>query len=794
MKVLFVCHSGVVSGAERALLDLLDVLPEAVSATVACPAGELQEILRAQGVDVVDLPEAAGSLRLDTRQVIGAVTGIVRSGWALNRLVRELSPDVVHANSLRAGLVVLTANTGRKAPTVVHVHDVLPRTRVADLVRQILVRRTDAVVGVSRYATERFTEGTRGARTYTFYNPINTDRYSMIGETREQARERAGLRSSGPLLGIVAQITPWKGHDVAIRALPEVLKSHPDACLLIVGAPKFAGPSVRFDNRKYLLELEQLTSDLQLDGHVQFLGEREDVPAIMRSLDVLLCPSWEEPFGRSVVEAMAVGTPVVATAVGGPSEIIRDGTDGTLLPPREMDLWSRAIISLLDDPGLRESYGRRASESVRARFDRRSYADRVVAMYEELTAGHIAKPGSSASSRRPLRILFLEHGAEMGGAQHSLMELMRALSGQHTVALACPEGPLATEIRKLGVEVLVVPPSQLTFRLGSPVAVLEASRSILARRAMRAAVRSWRPDVVHANTLRAGLLAPRTRTAPLVVHCRDLLPSGSVAALVKRTIVRRSSAVVAVSRTVAARLTGRRSSPTPVFVVDNPVDTARFDPDAVDRPSARKALGITGEPVIAVIAQITPWKGQLRAVRILAELQRPHPDARLLLAGETKFIGRATSYDNQAYERELKSTIAELGLERSVDWLGERKDVETVLACTDVLLVPSTEEPFGRTVIEALAMNIPVIATNAGGPAEVIRPGLDGYTLPPDDLGAWVTAITRVLTETTESSRSYAIERFSTERHAEQILSVYHEVLSAAVPVHSRRRLGASSN
>lgn len=786
MKILFVCHSGIVSGAERALLDLLDALPETVSATVACPAGELQEMLRAQGIDFVDLPEAAGSLRLDPRQLVGAVTGIIRSGWALNRIVRELSPDVVHANSLRAGLVAVSANTVRRAPTVVHVHDVLPRTRVADGIRRLLVRRTDAAVGVSRYATERFTDGTRGARTYTFYNPIDIDRYSMIEETPGQARERAGLRLSGPLLGVVAQITPWKGHDVAIKALPKVLASHPDARLLIVGAPKFAGPRVRFDNRGYLLELEQLTSDLHLNEHVQFLGERKDIPAIVRSLDLLLCPSWEEPFGRSVIEAMAVGTPVVATNVGGPSEIIRDGTDGVLLPPREVDQWSRALISLLDDPGLRESYGRRASESVRARFDRRSYADQVMSMYEDLTAGYIAKPRSSASPVRPLRILFLEHGAEMGGAQHSLLELVRALSGEHVVALACPEGPLATEIRKLGVEVLVVPPSQLTFRFGSPATLIEALRAIRARKAMGAAIRSWRPDVVHANTLRAGLLAPRTRTAPLVVHCRDLLPSGPLAALVKQTILRRSSAVIAVSRAAAARLTGRRSPPTPVFVVDNPVDTARFDPDTADPPSARTALGITGEPVIAVIAQITPWKGQHRAVRILAELRRSHPDARLLLAGETKFIGRATSYDNQAYERELKSTIAELGLESCVDWLGERQDIESVLACTDVLLVPSTEEPFGRTVIEALAMNIPVIATTAGGPAEVIRPGLDGYTVPPDDLGEWVTAIMRVLTDTTESSRSYAIERFSTERHAQQVLSIYQErLIATAAP---RRR------
>ena len=414
--------------------------------------------------------------------------------------------------------------------------------------------------------------------------------------------------------------------------MPAVLERHPDARLLIVGSLKFVGRNVRLDNHGYLLKLEHLIRDLQLEGHVQFVGERDDVPTILRSLDLLLCPSWEEPFGRSVIEAMAVGTPVVATEVGGPSEVIRDGTDGVLLPPADVERWSKAIVSLLDDPERRERYGQLASESVRARFDRRRYAEQVVAMYEELTAGHVATPPSSAPSGRRLRILFLEHGAEMGGAQHSLRELVRALSTRHEVALACPDGPLATEMRRLGVEVLTVPASQLTFRLRSPRALLEASRAIRARHAMRAAVRSWRPDVIHANTVRAGLLAPKTGAAPLVVHCRDLLPSGTVSALVKRTILRRSSAVIAVSRAAAVRLTGKHAPRIPVFVVDNPVDTTRFDPDAVDRAGARRTLAITGDPVIAVIAQITPWKGQLRAVRILAELRKSHPTARLVIA------------------------------------------------------------------------------------------------------------------------------------------------------------------
>ncbi len=779
MKVLFVCHSGIVSGAERALLDLLEALPATVRATVACPSGELEQMLAERGVDVVALPEAAASLRLDTRQLFRAGARIFRSARVLRRIVQAQRPDVIHANSLRAGLVILVAGVRRYAPTVVHVHDVLPPSRVSDMIRHLLCARSDAVVGVSRYASDRFIAGSEPTRVYTLYNPLDTIQFCLGGEGREEARELANLPTSGPLLGMVAQITPWKGHDVAIRAMARIREDHPDAQLLIVGAPKFVGPSVRFDNRAYLRELENLVKELGLDDHVRFLGERQDVPRIMRALDLLLCPSWEEPFGRSVIEAMAVGTPVVATEVGGPAEVIRDGEDGVLLPPRDVERWAETIARLVDDPTRRQSYGERGSESVRARFDSHRYAEQVVAMYEELRAQRLSVAAPESVRDRRLRILFLEHGAEMGGAQHSLLELVRVLGQSNAVAVACPHGPLANELGKLGVEVIPIPPSQLTFRIRSPLAVLEAVRSIRTRRAMRSAAEDWRPDVLHANTIRAGLLAPRGGAAPLIVHCRDLLPTGSVATLVRAAILRRSSAVIAVSKTVATRLAWGQPRRTPVFVVDNPVNTGRFAPGRISRDAARQVLGVSGGPFIAVIAQITPWKGQLRAIRILSQFRRSRPDAQLLLVGETKFIAPVTSYDNRAYELELRHTISQLGLDHSVHWLGERQDVETVMAALDVLLVPSTEEPFGRTVIEALSMNVPVIGTDAGGPPEVIRPGIDGYTLPPEDYDAWSAAIGLLVDRgAQDGSREYVVERFSTERHAEQVLAVYGDVLA----------------
>lgn len=188
-------------------------------------------------------------------------------------------------------------------------------------------------------------------------------------------------------------------------------------------------------------------------------------------------------------------------------------------------------------------------------------------------------------------------------------------------------------------------------------------------------------------------------------------------------------------------------------------------------------MAVTGSPILGLIAQITPWKGQLRAVRVLAQLRRLHPGAELVIIGEAKFITESTSFDNRAYERELRRTVTELGLDDAVHFLGERDDIFRVLAGVDILLVPSTEEPFGRTVIEAMAMGVPVIATDAGGPAEIIRDGVDGLVLPPDATDRWVEAA-NLLSERGRSaeSRDYAAQRFSPQRHADAVVSTYRQI------------------
>ena len=114
---------------------------------------------------------------------------------------------------------------------------------------------------------------------------------------------------------------------------------------------------------------------------VLWLGEREDVAELIAALDVLLLPSWEEPFGRAVIEAMALEVPVLATSLGGPAEILAGGEGGILLPPREPAAWIRAAAELAADPALRASLGRRGRVRVERDFTLSGHVESVLEVY-----------------------------------------------------------------------------------------------------------------------------------------------------------------------------------------------------------------------------------------------------------------------------------------------------------------------------------------------------------------------------------------------------------------------------
>jgi glycosyltransferase involved in cell wall biosynthesis len=163
-----------------------------------------------------------------------------------------------------------------------------------------------------------------------------------------------------------------------------------DAELLLVGTAKFTAPGASLDNEEFERGLRRLAVARDVAARVRFLGERTDVPDILAATDLMLMPFWREGFGRVAIEAMALGVPVAAAAVGGPLDIVRAGVDGLLLAPRDPATWTRELEPLLGDRGRRLALGARGRERARE-FSLRSQTDAVLDLYRELAGGQSAR-------------------------------------------------------------------------------------------------------------------------------------------------------------------------------------------------------------------------------------------------------------------------------------------------------------------------------------------------------------------------------------------------------------------
>lgn len=388
MRVLYLSHTARISGGERSLLALLAARPASVEAALACPEGELAERARGAGVDVLPIQGTDAGLRPHPVRTPRAIGEIARAAVQLRRALAAKPADVVHANSIRAGIVATAAGG---AVSVVHVRDCLPPGRLSALSLRA-IGRADALVANSAHT--RSTLGPVSARARVVDNPVDLSRFDAARLPKAAARDRLGLGGAGPVLAVVAQITPWKGQDDAIRIAERLAPAHPGLRLLLVGSPKFDNAATRYDNVAYHEALRAQVAGAGLDGSVAFLGEREDVPEILAAVDLLLLPSWEEPFGRAVVEAMAAGVPVAATEVGGPAEIL--GENGLLLPPRRPVAWAEAIAALLAEPGRMAALGEWGRAEARRRFGAERHAEAIATLYAEL-APSAARHHSSVS-------------------------------------------------------------------------------------------------------------------------------------------------------------------------------------------------------------------------------------------------------------------------------------------------------------------------------------------------------------------------------------------------------------
>jgi glycosyltransferase involved in cell wall biosynthesis len=299
-------------------------------------------------------------------------------GWVgrLRSLVREHRIDVVHAHSPYPAVGARLA--ARRETRVVYTeHNVWQRYhRATYWANALTYPRNDLVFAVS----DEVRRSIRYPRSLSFLRlpPVETLYHGVEPAILEQAERLDGVReefrigAGVPLVGTVANLKPHKGLEYLLRAAVDVRKAVPNVHFLVVG------------QGSALDGLRAMASHLGLDGAVTFTGFREDALRIASAFDLFAMSSLHEGLSIALVEAMALGKPVVVTRVGGLPEVVKDGRDGFLVPPGNPGALATRIIEVLGDPQLRERLGQAARRRAED-FDVRTSVRRSEDAYEELT-------------------------------------------------------------------------------------------------------------------------------------------------------------------------------------------------------------------------------------------------------------------------------------------------------------------------------------------------------------------------------------------------------------------------
>jgi len=346
-------------------------------------------------VSIISLSNGAAVRRLERTGLPVCVIDEPDDGAAIDAVAAQLAAvnaDVVHGHMYRAEIVGTQAawrlaGAARQRPYVVNtVHSSRVRPDEDRALLRRLTPKMDHLIAVSRAIVRKIEEeGRVGAPVSLIYNGVDMQRYDHQ-EACCTLREEYDIPESAPIVGVIARLEPEKGHPTLLEAWTRVLTSVPDAHLLVVGEGSRRDALEEQAASLGLLGSDPSNPRSELGRRVIFTGRRDDVPAVTAALDIAVLPSYREAQGLSILEAMALSRPVVASAVGGIPEMIEDGRSGLLVPPHDRDALARAVSRLLLDHPYADMLGRAGRELVHERFCVELMVRAVESIYDESVA------------------------------------------------------------------------------------------------------------------------------------------------------------------------------------------------------------------------------------------------------------------------------------------------------------------------------------------------------------------------------------------------------------------------
>ncbi len=329
------------------------------------------------GGDLVPALQSCGAMHLfiniKTKSAISLKVFLARQKVA--RIVKEKNIEVIHAHTRVTQVLAHLVSKKTAVPFVTTCHGFFkPR-----MFRRIFPCWGMRSIAISEAVRAHLVNdlGVKKERVAVVHNGVEMEKFSpdqFSQAQKESFKKDYGLAPDAPVIGTVARLSSVKGQRYLIRAMEKILKAFPDAQLLLVGD----GP----EKDKLVEQVRQL----RIESNVTFAPSTLDTSVPLSIMDVFVLPSVLEGLGLAIIEAQAMGLPVVASDVGGIYTLVKDGVNGLLVPAEKPESLAEAILNLLNDKNLAAEMGRRAREQARQKFDLKEMVEGIEGVYKEVVS------------------------------------------------------------------------------------------------------------------------------------------------------------------------------------------------------------------------------------------------------------------------------------------------------------------------------------------------------------------------------------------------------------------------
>ena len=374
-RVLYLHGVGEIGGAERALLSILERLNrELWVPLVACPVeGSFAIEVRALGVPTYPMLFPAWRKLNHLCKRLPAI-------WKLSKLLQEIQPAILHVNDLYWVPQAIQASKHSSAPVIATIRQNLHPTRI----RQYQLDRADYLIALSsKTRGTLLEEGVPPARVRIIPTGVDIDR--LTAESNGTAvRGSLGIPPEAPVIGCLANVLEIKGQDILLFAFADVAKSYPEAHLLLVGR----------DTSSFGAKMHGLAEELGVGARTHFVGFQTDVRPYLAAMNLVTLPSRSEGLPIALLEAMAMGVPVVASAVGGIPELVVQGVTGRLVESGNTVALSEAMRDYLSHPLAWIEEGKQAKERVHHQYSIKAEVGALEDLYRSAISGELQFNGA----------------------------------------------------------------------------------------------------------------------------------------------------------------------------------------------------------------------------------------------------------------------------------------------------------------------------------------------------------------------------------------------------------------